>query len=103
MPMVPAIKTKWIAALRSGKHKQTTDGFLQTRDANRHSKYCCLGVLMAIQGKSPLKTLTSVTLDSVPHELNAGLTVPEQKELAQMNDGGDSFADIADYIENIID
>ena len=38
----PTIKTKWVAALRSGKYKQDT-GRLRTADG-----FCCLGVLCDI-------------------------------------------------------
>lgn len=38
--MKASIRTKWLAALRSGEYKQNTDGALR-----KHDCYCCLGVL----------------------------------------------------------
>ena len=42
----PAVKRKWLAALRSGEYKQTTGALYDsTNDA-----FCCLGVLCNIEG-----------------------------------------------------
>jgi fatty acid-binding protein DegV len=68
------IKAKWLEALRSGRYRQG-EGALRVDD-----KFCCLGVL--------------------PESLNSTLGIGEQDlELAEMNDSGKSFAEIADYIE----
>ena len=102
MPMIPAIKTKWLAALRSGKYLQTR-GFLQLQLAPKKKyHYCCLGVLVCVQGKTPKKAGLSI-INVVPNDFAAGLTVGEQNKLAEMNDRPDStFAQIADYIENTL-
>lgn len=43
--MNPEIKTKWIAALKSGEYEQGT-GYLK-----HYNTYCCLGVLCDIHAK----------------------------------------------------
>lgn len=48
--MDQTLKTKWLAALRSGHFKQTT-GALKTVDTTTgETRYCCLGVLCEIAG-----------------------------------------------------
>ena len=101
MSMIPEIKVKLLEALRSGKYTQTKRGLLQWQPGKKKaSQYCCLGVLMCVQGKRPLRARCSVNSSVVPSEFNAGLSVQEQVKLAGINDGTDStFASIADYIE----
>lgn len=41
------IKTKWVAALRSGEYHQI-DGTLRGHDYDGHLGYCCLGVLAEV-------------------------------------------------------
>jgi hypothetical protein len=101
--MDKTIKAKWIAALRSGKFKQTTTGFLQfTPSKKKASQYCCLGVLMCVQGTTPRKAMPFVNSSVVPTEFSAGLSVEAQKDLARRNDAGNSFASLANYIEQFI-
>lgn len=42
----PAVKRKWLAALRSGKYKQTTGALYDSAN----DAFCCLGVLCHIEG-----------------------------------------------------
>lgn len=42
----PAVKRKWLAALRSGKYKQTTGALYDSTNDG----FCCLGVLCHIEG-----------------------------------------------------
>lgn len=95
--MDPEIKQKWLAALRSGE-------FAQANGALRKGEtFCCLGVLCSVidpekwefdefyDGKD--LSLTSENLNRV------GLTRYAESALANMNDNGQSFPEIADYIE----
>jgi hypothetical protein len=100
------IKIKWVSALRSGKYQQGK-GVLRSSD----NTYCCLGVLCDIlnpekwkyqkcnlhismmgwsgeTSKLPLPTLGEVEMNEL-----------EMNELICMNDVGQSFAEIADFIE----
>jgi hypothetical protein len=100
------LKEKWLVALRSGEYKQ---GQNQLFDGE---KYCCLGVLAEIcgmeiadyadeilengveEGYEPLFSLVDTNL--------AIYTKDEPKfsdKLIGMNDGGSSFGDIANFIE----
>lgn len=86
-------KAKWIAALRGGKYKQA-QGALRAAHG-----FCCLGVLCDV---------------IAPEEWDGGVFraqevfLPEPLsndiggkdiDLAEMNDSGLSFAEIADWIE----
>lgn len=103
MPMNPEIKVKWVKALRSGRYKQTTGALY---DGGGH---CCLGVLCRTL-RAKLIYDRSVryfdwrgdqAADLLPKSLlrHVGISHAEQHELAQMNDDGQTFADISDYIE----
>ena len=104
------IKQRWVTALRSGKYKQTS-GFLRTVDG-----YCCLGVLCDLHNHNGMNwkggpdedrmTWSYYTEEgTLPKEVMdwAQLTNhnPEIKgdALAEINDSGRSFAEIADLIE----
>lgn len=114
------IKKLWLDALRSGNYKQGRD---RLRDGN---SFCCLGVLCDIvkdeiggRWEGPADNPTFVVDDqnatgALPYAVQelAGLKQqnPEiaairrkdddaQYSLAGMNDGGKSFAEIADIIE----
>lgn len=100
------LKSKWVAALRSGEYKQGTD-MLRTDD----NCYCCLGVLCDIGGRGKWewkgygRWFYEVGDESDSGELpdclqmeyggKAGLW----GELMEMNDDGTPFHEIADYIE----
>lgn len=97
---------EWIKELRSGRYTrcsgELTDG----------TNYCCLGVLCQINGL--LLTKGTATYGRYyyhfQNETNAdvlpkaflnyiGLTDNQQRALSQMNDGGSTFLEIADYLE----
>lgn len=106
--MNPVVKELWLAALRSGEFEQGR-GYL-----NRHDRLCCLGVLceVAIGSGEEVKKFkdgTSGTVcysgcDTYPpvrvYEW-AGLTPDETADvtLSSKNDGGSSFEEIANWIE----
>lgn len=90
------LKSKWAAALRSGKYRQT-DSYLE-----HEGGFCCLGVLCAIQGANINKLLPGDEdrmTSALPRGFNAGLSVKQRTHLAAMNDRGKNFYEIADCIE----
>lgn len=98
------VKAEWVESLRSGKYEQgiTT---LRYKDS-----FCCLGILCEVAFPGRLANYSD-NLDyyrvdgsdsaylplTMIEEVN--LTDEQQRSLAQMNDRGDSFNQIADYIE----
>lgn len=118
--MKPEIKNKWLKALRSGDYKQTV-GELHSSASDG---YCCLGVLCDIAKQDGIVTEedrghswwflpvddrydASDALLPVPVQHWAGFEVSSPSFasgddvhfLSGMNDGGASFAQIADAIE----
>lgn len=112
------LKTKWVEALRSGKYKQGA-GYLCLSE-NGRDKFCCLGVVLDIQGATWSTQVTDerftskkcefggnpVASNALKSELHRALpSIPEDtiKLLMDRNDGNGmpkwSFAKIADYIE----
>lgn len=101
------MKTKWVAALRSGDYRQV-EGLLRSQAKNGSCSFCCLGVLADVAGadweSGLLKTGQFISdpdeeVLSDGAEQLFGLNSHEQSTLAEMNDRGDSFDVIADYIE----
>jgi hypothetical protein len=43
------LKTKWVAALRSGKYKQGRDQLKTVLEPGKPPQFCCLGVLKEIE------------------------------------------------------
>lgn len=86
------LKKRWVEALRSGRYPQGK-GLL--RDVN--GNYCCLGVLEEIREKNidPFATMPD------QHDLvaNVGLEWNMAVSLAEQNDDGIPFDEIADSIE----
>jgi hypothetical protein len=117
--MKAELKQKWVEALRSGKYQQGT-GVLRTTD----NEYCCLGVLCDLVDRSAWgvaeETFTCVngvdvprvaydfhskgdsSCYSLPYTLEVNLKLTNTTPLIDMNDGGKSFAEIADWIEREI-
>jgi hypothetical protein len=95
------LKAKWIEALRSGEYEQG-EGFLENK-----RRYCCLGVLIKVQGKDPAEIFPEshpLKTSSVPIKFSGGLSREAMGDLANRNDGVNgrrhhSFSEIADYIE----
>lgn len=96
------LKRKWIKALRSGKYEQGGDHL------KRGNRFCCLGVLADIQGCTwergePTKKSKNVGMLHQESVLLSpsfcGIRKSTQNSLAEMNDNGSTFAEIADYIE----
>lgn len=103
------IKSKWVAALRSGDYVQGAGGLKQLTDGV--VQHCCLGVLCEVLGtRQELPEESSVWLfgeeEETDHgylpqsvERSTGIDGVTQRQLATKNDTGSSFAEIADYIE----
>lgn len=97
----PEFKNKWVAALKSGKHKQTR-GILRDKLSNGTYSYCCLGLACEID--DPTKWignfynnkklyLTNEFLDKI------NMTDKEMDYYAGMNDKGKTFEEIAADME----
>lgn len=89
------LKRKWIEALRSGEYRQAR---MVLRDAMH--RMCCLGVLATVQGcQWEFVPIDERNVINLPFGLNAGISHSVRLALAEMNDSGKSFKEIADYIE----
>lgn len=114
----PQVKKEWLAALRSGDYLQA-NGYLKVlQNRQRKVHYCCLGVVADIC-KAPFVELPekNAQVDTNVRQLwgqgnavNTGALSPgfmksislddqAADELASMNDNGNSFKQIAKWIE----
>jgi hypothetical protein len=94
--MNPNIKAQWVEALRSGEYQQGSGMLKYYDDEIDEARFCCLGVLCDILGHEPgvdQQYPSGSVLDEV------GLLGSYAKVLAHFNDKGDSFEQIADYIQ----
>lgn len=94
--MEKKLKAKWIEALRSGSFVQAR-GFLKNSDG-----HCCIGVLAEVQGMPWSRmgpTDSDLQTSWLPTGYRGGLSTDQMNDLANMNDGGKTFPEIADYIE----
>lgn len=102
------LKGKWVKALRSGKYKQGA-GYL-----NSVRGFCCLGVLCDISGLGKWHDIPTVDMEcrqyvfddarsrtTIPPVLAVTMGLPSLiiGPLVNMNDDGETFAKIADFIE----
>ena len=91
------VKKKWLNALRSGDYPQGRE-FLQDSEGN----YCCLGVLCETTGNASNRDmLQPFPINDPANELPkpfCGLSPKMQSKLAEMNDEGFTFEEIATYI-----
>ncbi len=112
------LKSRWVAALRSGDYSQ---GQYRLKDT-KEEKYCCLGVLCQILTSEELNKLNmkfengfifninyNINYNSenasnviLPYSMISKLSFPIglQGHLANANDSGVSFNEIADQIES---
>lgn len=98
------LRDRWVADLRSGKHRQATGYLHPFREG-----YCCLGRLCEVVGleKTRYGRAWLYTLDQVSATATLPFTLARRVELdyqtitllQTMNDTGSTFAEIADYIE----
>lgn len=89
--MEKKLKAKWVKALRSGKYVQAQQALYV-----EGCGYCCIGVLASVK-KGGRRGFSGVRggYDLATKEFGDSLST----RLQHMNDGGKSFAEIADYIE----
>lgn len=95
------IKAKWIKVLPSGKYVQGN------RCLRRNDRFCCLGVLCdLLQPEEWVPLLDGFFLMDGEQELlpdsiarTAKIRAADQRKLIVMNDEGQSFAEIAGWIE----
>lgn len=102
--MNKTVVKEWVKALRSGEYKQ---GIGRLRSKN--DRYCCLGVLTDLYVKK--NKLEWVKEENLYSFSNYAFTLPKEvfkwsklkhdteAELMNMNDEGERFKKIADYIE----
>jgi hypothetical protein len=97
--LTPEVKTSWIEALKSGLYVQQHKCSLRTED----NRYCCLGVLADILNPNLWRYKPHCGEYRWAHNNaylpNHVLDGDIQSKLAGINDGGTSFSEIADYIE----
>lgn len=118
--MKPEIKEQWLQALRSGQYQQAT------KQLRYHNNFCCLGVLCDLHSKETgEKNWRTVTVGHKTHDPDlmyssmvyinmegilpdevikwSGLRDPDptinKVPLSKLNDGGMSFDEIAQLIE----
>lgn len=111
--MEAKLRRTWTDNLRSGKFKQGSGRLKLTPEAGE-PLHCCLGVLCVIAGlPEELRTVgggwTMSAFDGCTAVLGTDLldrfdlpTVQAQY-LMSLNDGGHTFAEIADYIETSVE
>lgn len=103
---------EWVSRLRSGKYQQGK-GCLR----NENNKFCCLGVLSELAVEDGILERESYSYFSKKDDMSFSVSLADEvknkynmksiggfcslgKEcLAEMNDRGKSFSEIADYIE----
>ena len=110
-PEVKELRRKWLRALRSGRYKQGRGVLCRIIDDNRY-EYCCLGVL-CISLRQPMKKYEYKdnlmkfgkyeVIYCLDDETQEKLEISHNMvdKLMDMNDGGKSFKEIADYLEKI--
>lgn len=116
--MNPEVKAEWIQRLTSGEYKQG-EAALKYRPPHEKSAYCCLGVLceMAVERgiiAAPVKNWADkyafddmvgvpsarvVQWAELPHENPVVLYQGANKSLAELNDTGVPFPEIAKLID----
>lgn len=119
--MNPEIKQQWLELLRSGKYTQGTGQLINeiTIDTDGEEvdleipTYCCLGILCLVKGcpekpsANEMPEECTLTWAGIPWVYGTdGYGKPAKwiiegpaKVLADKNDDGETFTDIADYIE----
>ena len=112
--MVPEIKVQWVKALRSGKYEQG-EGILRSKADNT---YCCLGVLCDLRIQAGVgewladsgymsfygfkaENNVNIYIGLLPSQVYKDTSLDEEaaEVLINMNDKGEPFEVIADWIE----
>lgn len=117
--MNPAIKKNWVSALRSGEYEQGTHGL------NINGRFCCYGVLCDLAVKAGVDVVVGVYVAEdqddrvsydnmtgyIPNKVQEwaglGMKMPkidqDSPTLAELNDSGSTFLEIAELIESTPD
>lgn len=103
---------RWIKALRSGEYTQGVGRLWQVTTGEAH--YCCLGVLMDLEGTDDEKRLhhfkteghrtryyssQSVGVPNYSFITRVDLTADLMNQVIEMNDANKSFGTIANHLE----
>ena len=103
MPMNPELKSAWIADLRANGDLQG-QVYLHSADG----KFCCLGRARVVAGMkwgelsfgiAYMAGNNQTTMLCRTEMIEIGITTEEHQKLADMNDTGKTFAEIANWIE----
>jgi len=103
----PKFKKRWVNALRSGKYTQGTDSLAVGTD-DKIEYHCCLGVACDLIDPDSWKPDRSLFVDVLYGWKGHGsgttknlpfVTPTVGRKLAEMNDSGLTFSEIADWIE----
>lgn len=103
--MTPELKEKWAAALESGEYKQAK-GLLRDLD----DRMCCLGVLCQIVDPSewdlPFASVewrfsAQAGMPGLTMLHEVGLSIDDAMGLAEANDGGETFTQIAERVRGL--
>jgi hypothetical protein len=120
--MNPQVKAQWLTALRSGEYEQTTGTLRRIEEYHDEDEFppvkpvgwCCYGVLCDVAAKSGVKVIRKTdsskeyfdgAADYLPQVVLewAGLgdkdPIVREESLADRNDRGVPFVDIANLIE----
>lgn len=112
-------KKIWVRALRSGDYKQSKSYLCIESQPGSGPSFCCLGVLCEELGDGHWTFVGKSFLQETPHwryshgsqktkhdamppeefMKSIGLYIGAAEDLAQLNDEGASFDEIADYIK----
>lgn len=105
---------KWVDALRSGEYQQTRGRLQRTNPGKRGQPvgFCCLGVACEVLGLPEVDTTGELGVVAYDNSWNVGFPpsriwdefgvdddVQLESDLAEMNDAGRTFAEIAAEIE----
>jgi hypothetical protein len=126
MKMVKVTAGEWACKLRSGEYVQGTDCLKSNGVDSAASEFCCLGVLADMAGATwvsevnrntkaasfddgslvhgtcfPTRLVKQAFKDVIPAKVLGDIVEPICETLANMNDGGKTFDEIANYIELI--
>lgn len=105
--MTPELKEKWAAALESGEYEQA-QGKLRDHD----DRMCCLGVLCHLVDQSRWKRFNPASAwlhlgeEGIPRLdflLNLGISSETAEGLAEQNDAGVTFREIAKLVRDLPD
>lgn len=109
----PEFKQRWLTALRSGKYAQGQRALRQHGTLTGATSYCCLGVALDVKDATQWKPSDSsswqddwngcrsaIANNLLAKAIDEALEETTVQILARFNDRGDTFANIAEWIES---